>query len=288
MIFDMKGFAFGTVAAQVCMGGVVHADLREENVVGGKIVDFGGIIKVFKYPDDLLNPLVLRLLLKALQSSIRELPQEQRAWFRLGYLCAGGILSKKLFDILLVENNLSSFVLDDTEFCSTVTSQKIDKEDISLLSEWKKIDFKQLTEIPFHHYGRYKVRKKVNASNLYYLDFYYFSLLYGNYCREYESTYFDRTLIYFNLGNLECVFYHFSSAYAFFIMALEHCKHIKDEKARTDIGSMIQEKISELMDIPCCKFKLVETIVNQTEENFAELVWKLYDIENSSYANQPK
>lgn len=281
MKFNMEIFCFGIVAARLCMDGIIHTDLRKDNVICGRLVDYGGSIKFFKYPDDLLDISVLRLLLISLKSSIRELPQEQIAWFRLGYICAGGILSQQLFDILLVENNLSSFVLDDTEFSSTVTLQGLDKDDINILSEWKKIDFKQLNEIPFHHYGRYKIRKKVNVLNLYYLDLYYFSLLYANCCMEYESTHIDQTLIYFNLGNLECAFHHSSLAYGFFKTALYNCKHIKNAETSTYISSMIQEKLLGITDMPYYKLKLIETILTQREKNFAELVWELYDIENS-------
>lgn len=44
---------------------------------------------------------------------------------------------------------------------------------------------------------------------------------------------------------------------------------------------MIQEKLLGITDMPYYKLKLIETILTQREKNFAELVWELYDIENS-------
>lgn len=217
-----KSFQHGELFARCQMQGIMCSDFKEDNIIRNKIVDYGGM-HIFNFPYDLLDEEKTNKLAICLMPMLKQLNFEDRAWFRLGYICQGGILSDIVFNNLSVNKNVYSYILDNSGLESIRGIRHITRTECEKLITWKKIDFKQIIEIPIHRYGKFKVRGKIDQKNLYFLDLYYFTLYY--YLYDLAENGFEQLLILYNLAQREYAYINYSLAFGFAQMYFKKTTH---------------------------------------------------------------
>lgn len=275
--FMPKSFQHGELFAMVQMQGFMHSDLHKDNIIGNTIIDYGGMY-FFNFPYDLLDEEKINKLTICLMPMLRQLDFEDTAWFRLGYICQGGILSDIIFNNLSINKNVYSNILDNSGLESIRSIRYMTKTDCENLITWKKIDFKQIIEIPTHRYGKFKVRKKIGRENAYFLDLYYFTLYY--YLYDLAENGFAQLLLLYNLAQREYAYMNFSLAFGFAQMYLKKFKSLSFENE--DINNLTREieEMVQTIDLFACEEKLINQIVF-SNSGFAQLIWMLDDVEHS-------